>query len=74
MVAVTRTNALWPSRGGMVRFVGGVPSWDRRIVNVESEYEGELRGEPFFSDGVTWVRIHVPGVGDDLLVPVENLR
>jgi hypothetical protein len=72
---VTLPNVIWPARGRSAYFVGGVPSpMYPGIVNVESLHEGEIVGQPFFSDGVTWVRVHVPGVGDDLLVPVENLR
>jgi hypothetical protein len=58
----------------MVRFVGGLPSPVYPGVDLNRIYQGEVVDKPVFSDGVTWVRVHVPGVGDDVLVPVENLR
>ena len=71
---MARPNVLYPW-SGEVRFVGGIPSRHPDIpLDLENVYRGEVRGDPIFSDGATWVRVHVPGQGDDLLVPVENLR
>jgi hypothetical protein len=74
---VTRPNRLnvpWPT-GGPVRFVGGLPQrHERDAGNVEYVHEGQAVGAPIFSDGAAWIRVHVPGMGDDVLVPVENLR
>lgn len=67
---------LWPSSRGRVRFVGGVPSplYPDARLDMQRVYEGEIAGKAIFSDGATWVPVHVPGVADDILVPVENLR
>lgn len=69
-----RANVIWPAANTQVRFVGGVPSRHYPEVNLERVYHGEVLGEPVFSDGATWIRVYVIGVGDHLLVPVENLR
>jgi hypothetical protein len=73
LVAV-RPNVPWPSGRGWTRFVGGVPSRLGMEPDLERLHEGEIVDKPVFSDGATWVRVHVPGVADDILVPVENLR
>jgi hypothetical protein len=69
-----RPNRPWPANG-VARFVGGLPSrFEPSEQDLAREHEGEIVGAPFFSDGTTWVRIHVPGNADEVLVPVENLR
>jgi hypothetical protein len=71
---LNRVNLPWPANG-VARFVGGVPSrYYKGPPDVDKVYEGEIVGSPFTSDGTTWVRIHVPGNPDEVLVPVENLR
>lgn len=72
---MTRPNVLWPARNARVRFVGGMPSpLYSFAADRERVHAGEVAGEPFFSDGTTWVRVSVPGFADDVLGPVENLR
>ena len=70
-----RPNVAYPRAGAEVGFVGGVPTrFYPRLSNVDDVIRGEVRGDLLFAGGEHWVRVYVPGLGDDVLVRLENLR